>query len=193
MTMNNSSGSSIFAGFVAGQLIVDGDGGVASFATGSDAIITINNNASASIESALYDAGQLVVIGDDGNASFTLGDRSTLTVYNDGNISADSFDNLDPYRELPLAGQIVFDGTTATNGITFTTGEDVVVTAIMGDTGFISTNQDSPISPAQIYFRDTTIVGNPTINAILERYYYEIPAPNQGDMVRMYQRDLTRI
>jgi len=163
-------------GHDAAQVLLDGNGPLASasFITGKNAEIFLKNKKDAIIAS-YWNTGQLVVDGYNGSATFVLGDHSNLTAVNEGlivNAAAlkgsaygesmeERFDAPTPVSDS-LVGQIVFDGSLANIlGVSLIAGNDSSITAINKGQIF-----NSDLIPALIYFRDTTVYGNPTITAI---------------------------
>ena len=163
ITLQNNTASSINGlGFDAGQMVFDGDGGVSTFSAGTNTTIRLSNFAACTIESGPdgNDAGQLVVDGNGGTASFSLGDNSVFTAYNDGLIVQES----DNGSTGLLVGQVVFDGSAATGPVTLTTGENVILTAVLGPNGNLMGKAAN--LPAQFYFSDASVIGDPIISAV---------------------------
>lgn len=149
-------------GFDSAQMVFDGDGGNAAFVSGKNTSITLTNDR-AQIQSGTdgHDAAQLLVDGNFGSASFTVGDNSIINATNNGSISI--------ANNVPgiVVGQIVFDGHLAdpAGSVFLTTGSNVKITATNGPAGTID-NFGGITSPAQFYFSDATINGDPTLTAI---------------------------
>lgn len=196
LTLSNQHGSKIPGlGYDAAQLVIDGDRGTSAFSVGHDAFLEFNNGKKCTIQSgkdghdaaqllidankgtasfaggnnvwmhlvnsgtitSYHNAGQVVMDGNRGTASMTLGNNCALTVINEGSIYNSS-------RRTPVA-QIAFNGSLANSGeFTLNTGNKVDITAINTSKGSIVNHGHAPI--AQIYFKNTTINGNPTLTAI---------------------------
>lgn len=162
-SLSNQSASTIQGlGFDSAQMVFDGDGGNAAFISGKNTSITLTND-QAQIQAGTdgHNAAQLMVDGNFGSASFTVGDNSIINVTNNGSIFiANNVPGL-------VVGQIVFDGHLAdpAGSVFLTTGSNVFITATNAPAGTIN-NFGGITTPAQFYFSDAAINGDPTLTAI---------------------------
>lgn len=123
LTLTNQNNSIIGCtsnGNDGGQIILDGNHGVASISVGDNATILLSNEGVGAILGLGFDAGQIVVDGDRGTASFTTGSNANITI-NNGIVSliGSGSDGND-------AGQIVVNGNIGT--ASFTLGENSTLT-----------------------------------------------------------------
>ncbi len=168
INISNAVASSIVsesstAGHDAGQIVVDGNKndplsayGNASFSLGNNSSLFLINAANCSITSS-YNTGQFVVDPNLGTATVTFGNNNIIDIVNNGQIANT--------RSGSIAGQMVFNGSTSgATGIVLDAGANTRITATLEASGTIA--NAGLKHPAQIYFNDTTIIGNPLISAI---------------------------